>query len=222
MTGRLIGKTALVTGAGGGIGGTTADRFLREGARVIYSDVDFERVMLAAGESTESRAIAMDVSSEKSVSDAWAVLTESGWVPDVVVANAGIQLFGRDAEVADLDLAVWQRTMAVNLTGAFLTVKYAVRGMLKLGGWIDHPHRQPDRGARRRCGLYRLQHIESRDARPRKNGCCGLRSSRDSGQHGRPGLYRNPFGASDSRRLRIAGGHHFADPDGACRHALRP
>ena len=51
-----------------------------------------------------------------------------------MVANAGVQLFGHDAEVADLELEVWQRTMSVNLTGAFLTLKYAVRGMLELGG----------------------------------------------------------------------------------------
>jgi len=55
-------------------------------------------------------------------------------VPDVVVANAGVQLFGADVEIADLDLAVWRRTHEVNLTGVFLTVKHAVRGMLTLGG----------------------------------------------------------------------------------------
>jgi NAD(P)-dependent dehydrogenase (short-subunit alcohol dehydrogenase family) len=48
----------------------------------------------------------------------------------VVVANAGVQLFGQDARVADLDLEVWQRTISVNLTGTFLTLKHAVRTML--------------------------------------------------------------------------------------------
>jgi NAD(P)-dependent dehydrogenase (short-subunit alcohol dehydrogenase family) len=52
----------------------------------------------------------------------------------VVVANAGIQLFGEDAQVADLDLDVWTRTIAVNLTGTFLTLKYAVRALLAGGG----------------------------------------------------------------------------------------
>lgn len=134
MSDRLTGKTVLVTGAAGGIGGTVADRFTREGARVIYTDVDLDRAASAAGELPLTRAVRMDVSDETSVAAAWAELAEGGWTPDVVVANAGVQLFGSDAEVAELDLAVWQRTMSINLTGAFLTLKYAVRGMLELGG----------------------------------------------------------------------------------------
>jgi NAD(P)-dependent dehydrogenase (short-subunit alcohol dehydrogenase family) len=134
MTDRLTGKTALVTGAAGGIGGAVADRFALEGARVVYADLDLERASAAAGHSASTRAVRMDVSDEASVSSAWAALAADGWTPDVVVANAGVQLFGKDAEVADLELEVWQRTLAINLTGAFLTLKYAVRGMLELGG----------------------------------------------------------------------------------------
>jgi 3-oxoacyl-[acyl-carrier protein] reductase len=51
-----------------------------------------------------------------------------------VVANAGVQLFGHDAKVADLDLDVWRRTVDINLTGTFLTVKHAVRTMLAHDG----------------------------------------------------------------------------------------
>ena len=58
----------------------------------------------------------------------------SGWAPDVVVANAGVQLFGQDAAAADLDLDVWKRTIDINLTGTFLTVKHAVRSMVAKGG----------------------------------------------------------------------------------------
>ena len=54
----------------------------------------------------------------------------------MVVANAGIQLFGRDAAIADLELDVWRRTIDVNLTGTFLTVKHAVRSMQGRGGSI--------------------------------------------------------------------------------------
>ncbi|MBF4592965.1 SDR family oxidoreductase [Curtobacterium flaccumfaciens] len=50
-----------------------------------------------------------------------------------VVANAGVQLFGHDAKVADLSLETWDRTLAVNLTGTFLTIKHAVRAMLANG-----------------------------------------------------------------------------------------
>ena len=124
-----------MTGAGGGIGGTVADRFTREGARVIYTDVNIDAVApraAAAGEG--ARALRMDISDEDSVAAVFAELAADGWTPDVVVANAGVQLFGQDAKAADLDLAVWKRTIDINLTGAFLTLKYAVRGMLQLGG----------------------------------------------------------------------------------------
>jgi NAD(P)-dependent dehydrogenase (short-subunit alcohol dehydrogenase family) len=76
----------------------------------------------------------MDISRENSVAAGFAEVEAAGWAPDVVVANAGVQLFGQDAPIADLELDVWRRTIDVNLTGAFLTVKYAVRGMLALGG----------------------------------------------------------------------------------------
>ena len=138
MSERLSTKTALITGAAAGIGRTVADRFVREGARVIYADRDAAGASAAASEADGSgastRAVAMDVSDEASVAAGFAELDAEGWTPDVVVVNAGVQLFGQDAEVAELDLAVWERTIRVNLTGAFLTTKYAVRGMLRLGG----------------------------------------------------------------------------------------
>ena len=136
MTDRLTGKTALVTGAATGIGRAVADRFAREGARVVYADRNAEAAESAAAEAEggRGRALTMDISQEPSVEAAFAELTEAGWTPDVVVANAGVQLFGKDAKIADLDLAFWQQTVDINLTGTFLTVKHAVRAMLSTGG----------------------------------------------------------------------------------------
>ena len=134
MTGRLEGKTALITGAAAGIGQAIATRFAAEGARVIIADRDSERALATAEALGNARAAAIDISDEDQVAAAYAELDADGWTPDVVVANAGIQLFGSDAKIADLDLAVWRRTIDVNLTGAFLTLKYATRGMLRIGG----------------------------------------------------------------------------------------
>lgn len=129
---RLTGKTALVTGAAKGIGFAVAARFVAEGARAVIADVDAAGARAAAEDlGPDARALAMDISDEESVAGGFAELQSAGWEPDVVVANAGVQLFGRDAPAAELDLDVWRRTLDINLTGAFLTVKYAVRSMLR-------------------------------------------------------------------------------------------
>lgn len=132
---RLHGKTALITGGALGIGLAVAQRFAEEGARVILADRNGEGAAEAAAAiGTSARAVTIDISDEAAVAAAFAEVEEAGWAPDVVVANAGVQLFGQDAQIADLDLDVWKRTIDINLTGSFLTVKYAVRTMLKLGG----------------------------------------------------------------------------------------
>jgi NAD(P)-dependent dehydrogenase (short-subunit alcohol dehydrogenase family) len=136
MSSRLRGRTALVTGAGSGIGRQVALRFAAEGARVVFTDRDAAAAQAAAAERDGTLAVPMDIADEASVEAGFAAARDAGFAPDVVVANAGVQLFGQDAPIADLDLDVWQRTIAVNLTGTFLTVKHAVRAMLDRGGSI--------------------------------------------------------------------------------------
>ncbi|MDR6685296.1 NAD(P)-dependent dehydrogenase (short-subunit alcohol dehydrogenase family) [Arthrobacter sp. 1088] len=132
---RLSGKSALVTGAGSGIGLAVAQRFAAEGAKVFFADVNIEAAAKAAAETGTDRALPvhMDVSDEASVREAFSLASEP---LDIVVANAGVQLFGQDAKVGDLDLEVWERTVAINQRGAFLTLKHAVRAMQSRGGSI--------------------------------------------------------------------------------------
>lgn len=137
MEKRLHGKTALVTGAGSGIGRAVGQRFCAKGARVVFTDRDLNSAREAQrGQEGETLAVELDISEEKSVEDGFSTAVEAGFRPDVVVANAGIQLFGSDAQVADLDVEVWNQTMAVNLTGTFLTLKHAIRAMVGTGGSI--------------------------------------------------------------------------------------
>jgi NAD(P)-dependent dehydrogenase (short-subunit alcohol dehydrogenase family) len=135
MTARLTGRTALVTGAGAGIGRAIADRFVAEGARVVYADRDASAAAGAAEAAGDGAiALTVDIADEASVEAGFADLAARGAAPDVVVANAGVQLFGHDAKVADVSLETWNRTVSVNLTGTFLTIKHAVRAMLASGG----------------------------------------------------------------------------------------
>jgi NAD(P)-dependent dehydrogenase (short-subunit alcohol dehydrogenase family) len=133
---RLQGKTVMVTGAGSGIGRAIAQRFSREGARVAFADVNLDAATDAAAEVEQALAVRVDVSDEASVVAAFDSLAADGYAPDVLVVSAGVQLFGKDARVADLELDVWQKTLDINLTGAFLSVKHGVRSMLGRGGSI--------------------------------------------------------------------------------------
>ncbi len=135
-TGRLASRTALITGAAAGIGLAVARRFAAEGARVVVADRDAAGAQREAADLPDGRgrAAVVDIGDEASVARTFAELESAGWSPDVVVANAAVQLFGQDARIAELDLEVWRRTIDINLTGTFLTVKHAVRSMLAHGG----------------------------------------------------------------------------------------
>lgn len=128
---RLQGKVALVTGAASGIGRTVALAFASEGATVYFADRDQEGADRAAAEAPSGRraALRMDIADEESVASAYATILSQHQALDIVVANAGVQLFGEDTRVGELDLAVWRRTIDINLTGTFLTVKHAARSM---------------------------------------------------------------------------------------------
>jgi 3-oxoacyl-[acyl-carrier protein] reductase len=139
MTGRRIeGKRAIITGAGAGMGRATAIRFAQEGARVGLIDVDEaalqETVEAITASGGEAMALVADVTDEEQVAAAVGKAVSQWGGLDVVVANAAIQLFGQDARVHELDTAVWQKTIGVNLTGVFHTCKHGIRALLATGG----------------------------------------------------------------------------------------
>ncbi len=106
MTGRFEGKRALVTGAAGGIGRSTVELLVAEGAAVVGVD-------LTAGDDV----LACDVSDPASVTGAVAATVERLGGLDVLVNVAGVDRFRR---FEDLDLATWQLHLGVNLTGPML------------------------------------------------------------------------------------------------------
>jgi len=134
--GRLDDRVALITGGAGAIGRATARRFLGDGARVAIadrSDTALERVAeeLGAGRVDRLTTHAVDVTSDASVRDlADAVVAAHGRI-DVLFTCAGVLAPG---SVTETSLADWDRTLATNLTGPFLTSRHVVPVMLASGG----------------------------------------------------------------------------------------
>lgn len=124
---RLTGKTALVTGATGGIGEAITRRLAGEGARVVVTDVDAGRCEALAAELPGALALALDVTSE----DAWQAVTEELGELAVLVNNAGI---GEPATVETETLESWEKVIAVSQRGVWLGMKHAGAAIARAGG----------------------------------------------------------------------------------------
>jgi NAD(P)-dependent dehydrogenase (short-subunit alcohol dehydrogenase family) len=132
--GRLAGKRCVITGAGAGMGRAAAEKFAAEGARVGLIDVDAASLDAVAGDIGEAALpLVADVRDEDEVESAIARAVEAWNGLDVVVANAGVQLAGRDDRADRLELDVWRETIDVNLTGIFLTCKHGLRALVAEG-----------------------------------------------------------------------------------------
>lgn len=127
----LDGKTAIVTGAAGGIGYAIAERFLREKARVVIADVDAEkggraeRDLRALG---EVRFIKADVSKRLDVHNLVAAAIDAHGDVDILVNNAGIV---HGADFLELKEEDFDRVLNVNLKGSFLTGQAVARHMVE-------------------------------------------------------------------------------------------
>ena len=130
---RLAGKVAVVTGAAGGIGGAIARELAAEGARVVVSDVQPGDGTVAQIEEAggEAAFLACDVSDPGQVQALVAGAVERFGGLDVLVNNAGIA--GGNGPAHELDLADWDRALAVNLTGPFLCTHFAMPHLLASG-----------------------------------------------------------------------------------------
>ncbi|MFD1704557.1 SDR family NAD(P)-dependent oxidoreductase [Methylopila henanensis] len=133
--GRLAGRVAVVTGAASGIGRAIAQAYAAEGARVVIADVT-ETVIeggaptaaTIAAEGGHALFVATDVASPKAVETLMAETVARFGRIDVLVNNACVR---HQRPLLELDLAAWNRLLAVNLTGAFLCCQSAVRRMVE-------------------------------------------------------------------------------------------
>ena len=125
----LTGKTALITGGSRGLGRALVETFTREGARVAFSyardDAGAEATAAAAPGSQAFRVSVLDVPGTDTMIEG--IEREWGAV-DILVNNAGIS---QNLPLALMEEEDWDRVMDVNVKGAFLTSRAALRGMIR-------------------------------------------------------------------------------------------
>ena len=129
---RLKGKTVIVTGGAGGIGRAGVELFAAEGAHVIIADIDEKKGEEAAA-SVGGVFVQCDVSNSEDVRK---VIAAANGKLDVLYNNAGVFWNGRDGRITDIDEAVWEKVIAINLRSVFLFCKYALPLLMKNGGAI--------------------------------------------------------------------------------------
>ncbi|GIO21558.1 SDR family NAD(P)-dependent oxidoreductase [Oceanobacillus sp. J11TS1] len=124
-------KVVIVTGAASGIGEATATKFAEQGAKVILSDMSEKGKELSDKlnqNGLETTFIKTDVTNEEDVKKLVSETVAKYGQLNVLFANAGI---GNTTAIHELSLESWQKVIDVNLTGVFLTNKYAIEQMLK-------------------------------------------------------------------------------------------
>jgi len=125
----LAGKTAVVTGAGNGIGRGVVERFLNDGVNVVAFDIEpaaLERLTTELGEADRLVTVQGDVRSREAVQEAIATAVRNFDGLDIMVANAGIAVGQHFLEIDD---ETWHRIIDTNLTGAFHCVQEAAKVM---------------------------------------------------------------------------------------------
>jgi len=127
----LEGKSAVITGAGRGIGAAVARDLARHGARVVVSARTTSEIEAVANEiGDSSKAVECDVSDPGQVSRLFEEATAFGGGVDILVNNAGI---ARSAPLDKTSLDEWNRIMAINATGTFLCTQAFLPSMVKRG-----------------------------------------------------------------------------------------
>jgi NAD(P)-dependent dehydrogenase (short-subunit alcohol dehydrogenase family) len=138
---RLTGKVAVVVGGANGIGAASSRRLAAEGARVVVADIDIAAAVrvaesISAG-GASAHPMACDIAQETSVGELFEEASRVFGGVDLlhnVAADLSPETIGRDTDLLEVDLAVWDRTLQVDLRGYVLTMRAAIPMMLARGG----------------------------------------------------------------------------------------
>ena len=131
--GRLDGKVAVITGAGGGMGREAALLFCEEGAQVCVADVDADAAEKTAAEAGDAFAITVDVADSDSVREMYEQTAARFGGIDILYNNAGVSPPDDDS-ILVTEPDAWQRVQDVNTKGVYLCCKHGIHHLLERGG----------------------------------------------------------------------------------------
>jgi len=199
-------RVALITGGAQGLGQAIAQVLAQDGKVVLLADVNEAQAQATAQQMREAglqaHGLAMDVASEASVAAAFREVDRAHGRLDVLVNSAGILGLDRDGKrppVESMSLALWQRTLDVNLTGTFLACRGAIP-LMRRGRW-GRIVNIASRAARMRTGTGNANYAAS------KAGLLGF-SRVLAGEVGRDGITVNciaPSRVATAMTLGLAG-----------------
>ncbi|GJM82047.1 2,5-dichloro-2,5-cyclohexadiene-1,4-diol dehydrogenase [Paenibacillus sp. HMSSN-139] len=133
--GRLDHKVAIITGAAGGMGKADALLFAKEGAKVVITDIQDEKIQAVVKEITDQGGVAVALTQDVTSEQDWARVTETALTQfgkiDILVNNAGIS---SATPFLETDLELWNKVMNINVTSVFLGQKYVIPHMINGGG----------------------------------------------------------------------------------------
>ncbi|CAN7483603.1 L-iditol 2-dehydrogenase [Agrobacterium tumefaciens] len=131
MTGRLEGKSALITGSARGIGRAFAEAYIREGATVAIADIDFERASKTAREIGENAyAVELDVTKQHSIDTAIRTVEGQAGGLDILINNAA--LFDL-APIVEIKRESYERLFSINVSGTLFMMQAAAKTMIARG-----------------------------------------------------------------------------------------
>ena len=132
MAGRLDGKVAVITGAGSGIGASSAEVFHREGAKVVLADISGQQEDIAKRLGNGAIAVHADVSKTEDTQAMLAAAVDNFGRLDILFNNAGIE--GVTAPTGEMSEEDFDQVWAVNGRAVFLGMRYAIPLLLEHGG----------------------------------------------------------------------------------------
>jgi len=155
MTGRLSGKSAMITGSARGIGRAFAEVYIREGATAVaIADIDFDRASATAAEiGPAAYAVRIDVSDQASIDAAIAACVERAGGIDILVNNAAIFDL---APIVEISRKSYQRVFDINVGGTLFTMQAVAKQMMAQGrgGKIINMASQAGRRGEPLVGVY--------------------------------------------------------------------